>query len=629
MAFPPQFLDEIRNRVSLAELIGRRTKLVRKGREFSGLCPFHNEKSPSFTVNEDKGFYHCFGCGAHGDQVEFLKQTEGVSFREAVERLADLAGMQMPVERPEERQRQQKAATLHEVMEIATDWFASQLSTQAGTQARNYIEKRELSAQSVAQFRLGFAPNSRTALKEALSARNIPEALMIEAGLLIKPEDGRDSYDRFRDRLMFPIADRQGRVIAFGGRALGDAPAKYLNSPDTPLFHKGRVLYNMSAARKFAYDAGTVIVAEGYMDVIALAQAGLNNAVAPLGTAVTEEQLQILWKMAPEPIMCLDGDAAGWRAALRSAERALPLLKPGYSLRFCVLPEGVDPDDLIKRDGVDAIKDLLDKSLPLSELLWRKEIEGRKVETPEQKAAFEKALEQTLADIQDPTVHGYYKQYFRNRLYKWNRENNSYKPSAQKKGNNSGRFGRFANQKGRFDQKQGRTPLVVASDAWGRGEKLLILTILNHPEILDNYFDTFASLKIKAVNLDRVHAAIIEIAASESDLDYGRMKHQLSNRGLSEVVAKLEQSSDGSLDWFIAPQTALEDATKGWLHLLARQKREELLLEVKAAEKNFGEEATRENLDRLKHAKQALQDAEGNEVDLDGFGVASGRNTGF
>uniref|UniRef100_UPI00047089F6 toprim domain-containing protein n=1 Tax=Sneathiella glossodoripedis TaxID=418853 RepID=UPI00047089F6 len=370
-----------------------------------------------------------------------------------------------------------------------------------------------------------------------------------------------------------------------------------------------------------------------YMDVIALSQAGFMNSVAPLGTAVTEEQLQILWKMAAEPIMCLDGDAAGWRAALRAAERALPLLKPGYSLRFCLLPEGVDPDDLVRRDGPDAMRTLLDQSLPLSELLWRKEIEGRQLETPEQKAAFEKALERTLEEMQEPTVRGYYRQYFKNRLFEWNRENNSYRSGGwtggQKKQPAKDRFGRFANQKGRFDQKRDRKPLALSAESWGRGEKLLILTVLNHPEILDNYFDIFAALKIKAAHLDRVHAAIIEIAASESDLDYERLKHQLSIRGLSEVVARLEQSSDGSLDWFIARGAALEDAIKGWLHLLARQKREELEREVKAAEKIFGEEATRENLDRLKNAKEALQNAEGNEVDLDGFGVASGRNTGF
>ncbi|MAZ01791.1 MAG: DNA primase, partial [Sneathiella sp.] len=250
MAFPPQFMEELKNRVGLAELVGRRTKLTKKGREYSGLCPFHNEKTPSFTVNEEKGFYHCFGCGANGDLIEFVKQTEGVSFPEAVERLAALAGLPMPVERPEEKARQQRAATLHDAMELAAKWFTAQLAGQAGNVARQYLARRQVSEKAVSSFRLGFAPNSRTALKEALIARGISEATLIEGGLVIKPEDGRDSYDRFRDRLMFPITDRRGRVIAFGGRALGDAPAKYLNSPETPLFHKGHVLYNMATARQ-------------------------------------------------------------------------------------------------------------------------------------------------------------------------------------------------------------------------------------------------------------------------------------------------------------------------------------------------------------------------------------------
>lgn len=629
MAFPPQFLDELRNRVSLSELIGRRTKLVRKGREFSGLCPFHNEKSPSFTVNEEKGFYHCFGCGAHGDQVEFVKQSEGVSFPEAIERLADLAGMPMPVERPEERQRQKQAATLHEVMEIAAGWFVSQLATQAGSHARTYVEKRQVSAKAQKQFRIGFAPNSRTALKEALAARGVPENLMIEAGLIIKPDDGRPGYDRFRDRLMFPIADRQGRVIAFGGRALGDAPAKYLNSPDTPLFHKGRVLYNMAGARSAAFDKGYVVVAEGYMDVIALAEAGFENAVAPLGTAVTEEQLQILWKMAPEPVMCLDGDSAGWRAALRSAERALPLLKPGMSLRFALMPEGVDPDDLIRAQGAGAMEELIRSALPLSELLWRKEFEERSLDTPEQKAAFETALVQTTNEVQDPTVRGYYQQYFKNRLWEWNAEQRQRAKPTYKGSNSKARFGRFANQKDFSHQKSRLRPSDMPSQNLGRGDKLLILTVLNHPEILDNHFDIFARLRMTSANLDRVHRAIIEIATSESDLDYDGLKHHLRSRGLSDVIEKLEQAADKSLDWFISADTASEDAIKGWLHLLARHKRDELVAEVKAAEKNFGEDATRENLDRLRNAKQALDNPEGTEVDLDGFGVASGRNTNF
>ncbi|WP_169543016.1 DNA primase [Sneathiella aquimaris] len=629
MAFPPHFLEEIKARVGLSDLVGRRTKLTKKGREYSGLCPFHNEKSPSFTVNEEKGFYHCFGCGAHGDHVEFVKQTEGVSFPEAIERLADLAGLQMPAQDPHEKQQQQKSATLHEVMDLAAKWFSAQLSSQAGTAARAYLERRKVSDQAVSQFGIGFAPSARTALKEALLARGVTENLMMEAGLIIQPDDGRPSYDRFRDRLMFPIGDRQGRVIAFGGRALGDAPAKYLNSPDTPLFHKGHILYNMASARRKAFDAGNVIVAEGYMDVIALAEAGFEQAVAPLGTAVTEDQLRILWKMAPEPIMCLDGDAAGWRAAQRASERALPLLMPGKSLRFALLPEGVDPDDLIKSEGPRAMADILNKALPLSELLWKKELEGHAVKTPEQKAAFERSLMSLCDQMEDQTVRDYYIKHFKDRLWRWSREQSFQQKGSYSAGKKPERFGRFANQKNKFGKNQVAETPIAKSTKMGRREELLLITVVNHPEILESYFDEFAAIQLFSADLDRLHNAIIEIATSESDLDYDRMKHHLTKRSLFSVVEKFSKDTSGSLDWFAEKEAALEDATQGWLHLVARYERVKLEQDLKVAQKNLEQDVTRENLDRLKLAQKALQEAEGNEADLDGFGVASGRNTGF
>ena len=629
MAFPPQFLDEIRNRVSLSELIGRRTKLVKKGREYSGLCPFHNEKTPSFTVNEEKGFYHCFGCGAHGDQVEFVKQTEGLSFRETIERLADMAGMQMPVERPQERAQRQKSATLHDVMEAAAQWYTAQLSTQAGLHARQYLESRQVSSDAQKFFRLGFAPSSRTALKQAMMARKISEDLLLEAGLIIKPEDGRETYDRFRDRLMFPITDTRGRVIAFGGRALGDAPAKYLNSPDTPLFHKGRVLYNMANARPKAFEAGQVLVAEGYMDVIALASYGFEHSVAPLGTAVTEEQLQILWKMAPEPVLCLDGDNAGVRAAGRAAERALPLLKPGHSLRFVLLPDGQDPDDLLKSQGQQAMADLLAQTKPLSDLLWERELEGRQLETPEQKAALEASLSQIVEQIQDPTVKNYYQRHFKNRLWEWGRQNRQPYSGGKKGDKNTNQNKRFANQ-GNFGRQKTRMRVPERNRAGdGRSGDLLVLTVINHPKILEFEFDEFAALHLSSPSLDRVHHAIIEIASSESELDEEGLKHHLTLRGFSQQIAELEKSAQGNLDWFAGKEAAFEDARQGWKHLLARRKRKLLQDEVELAEKLLGEDLTPENLDRLKMAQKALLEAEGNEADLDGYGVASGRSSGF
>ncbi|HEY2110443.1 MAG TPA: DNA primase, partial [Dongiaceae bacterium] len=365
MSFTPQFLDELRQRLSLVSVISRKVRLVRRGRESTGLCPFHNEKSPSFTVSDEKGFFHCFGCGAHGDVIGFLMRSEGLSFPESVERLAREAGLALPVSSPEERQRAERQSTLVTAMETAAAWYQEQLAGSAGRGALDYLRRRGLAEGTIARFRLGYAPEGRTALRDALTRAGVSVELAQEAGLVGKGEDGA-LFDRMRGRVIFPIADRRGRVIAFGGRILGEGQPKYLNSPETPLFHKGRTLYGLGQALRPAKDAGEVVVAEGYMDVIALSEAGFPQAVAPLGTALTEEQIAELWRLVPEPTLCFDGDAAGERAAARAADRALPLLKPGQSLRFAMLPEGEDPDTLILAEGSAAMRALLDRALPLA-----------------------------------------------------------------------------------------------------------------------------------------------------------------------------------------------------------------------------------------------------------------------
>src|SRR6266849_4630186 len=365
MAFPPGFLDELRARVPLGELVGRRVRLVRRGREQAGLCPFHNEKTPSFYVVEDKGFFHCFGCGAHGDAIGFLMRADNLDFIEAVERLAGEAGIAVPQQTPQDRERAQRQKTLLEALAAAADFYEVQLWSSSGARAREYLTARGLDEETVRRFRLGWAGDDRQALRRAL-APEFPEPLLHEAGLLRTPEDGGNPYDYFRGRVMFPIGDRAGRVIAFGARTLGDDPPKYLNSPDTPVFEKGRVLYAWAAARaglarqdlrdaNLADGAAAAIVVEGYMDVIALYRAGFETAVAPLGTALTEMQLAELWRLSPEPVLCFDGDTAGQRAALRALDRALPLLQPGRSLRFACLPPGEDPDSLIRGAGRPAV----------------------------------------------------------------------------------------------------------------------------------------------------------------------------------------------------------------------------------------------------------------------------------
>ena len=344
MRFTPQFLDELRARLPVSEVVGRRVKLRKQGREFVGLSPFNKEKSPSFTVNDQKGFFHDFSSGKHGDIFDFVMETEGVAFPEAVERLAQMAGVALPKVSHEDEQRDARRKTLHDVMELAAKFFEATLAARAGARARGYLADRGLDPATQLKFRLGYATNERFALKEHLGSHGIPVEDMVEAGLLVSGDDIPLPFDRFRDRVMFPITDFRGRNIAFGGRALEkDAQAKYLNSPETPLFHKGATLYNIAAARQAAHDGAQIVAVEGYVDVIAMVTAGFPAAVAPLGTALTEDQLALLWKMADEPVLCFDGDKAGLRAAYRAVELAMPRLKPGKSLKFALLPEGPGP----------------------------------------------------------------------------------------------------------------------------------------------------------------------------------------------------------------------------------------------------------------------------------------------
>ena len=416
MSLPRGFLDELRTRVSIVDVVSRKVRLTRKGHEYSGLCPFHNEKTPSFTVSAEKGFYHCFGCGAHGDSLSFEMQANGLAFMEAVERLAAQAGMEVPQASPEEADQARRSATVLEAVEAACKFYEQRLRMPEGREALGYAERRALSEETISRFRLGYAPTGN-ALKAALVRDGWEESTLIEAGLVGRPDDGRGTYDILRGRLTFPITDKRGRVIAFGGRILGDGQPKYLNSPDTPLFHKGHVLYGLAQARAAAFESGRVVVVEGYMDVIAMSQAGLAEAVAPLGTALTEGHMAELWRVCDEPILCFDGDAAGQRAARRAAERALPELKPGHSLRFALLPEGQDPDDLVRSGGKAAMEAVLGAARPLSEVLWEMTVEGRDVATPERRAALDRDIRDLSGRIKDEAVRGHYQQDLKERAY--------------------------------------------------------------------------------------------------------------------------------------------------------------------------------------------------------------------
>ncbi len=440
MAFPPGFLDELRARLSLSDVVGRKVALKRRsGSEYAGLCPFHNEKTPSFTVNDKKGFFYCFGCHEKGDVVGFVMKTEGLSFPETVEKLAREAGMEVPRATPQERERSERAATLQDVVEQAARWFQKQLRLPVGRHGLDYLRGRGLSDATIDDFRLGFAPDSRDGLLGALKREGVPVDKLVEAGLVIQPEDsGREPYDRFRGRVMFTINDRRGRAIAFGGRVMGAGEPKYLNSPETPLFHKGANLYCLDRARVASTRDQPVIVAEGYMDVIALHGAGFTGAVAPLGTALTEGQLGEMWKLADEPYLCFDGDNAGRRAAQRAADRALPLLRPGKSLRFLALPAGEDPDSLVRAHGPDAIRRVLELARPLADVIWELETEGKPADTPERRASIKAALLARVGTIADGSVQSYYRSEMIERLDKAHRP----PPSARWQGGGRRPFGR-------------------------------------------------------------------------------------------------------------------------------------------------------------------------------------------
>lgn len=554
MAFPPGFLDELRGRISLPGLVGRQVKLTRRGREFAGLCPFHHEKTPSFYVVEDKNFFHCFGCGAHGDAIGFTMRADNLDFLEAVEKLAGEAGLAVPQATPEEREKARRQKTLLETLEAAAVFYEARLWSPAGQTARGYLAARGLDEETIRRFRLGWAPGprggaDRQALRRAL-AGEYPEPLLIEAGLLHRPEEG-EPYDYFRSRVMFPIGDRAGRVIAFGGRVLDDSQPKYLNSPESPVFEKGRVLYGWSAARAAGGDA---IVTEGYMDVIALHRAGFASAVAPLGTALGEFQLQELWRLGPEPVLCFDGDAAGQRAAARAVRRALPLLRPGRSLRFAGLAAGEDPDSLIRGGGAPAFQQVLAAARPLSQMLWQIECGAGRADTPERRADLDRRLTEDVALIADPTVRGEYRRFVREQLYAAARTPRA-APHPARRGYGPPRAG-FV--------RDGPAPPPRAP---GRVQRQILFHILlGAPALIGEVAEEFAALPLPEAELDKLRREILEIDALRPGLDaHALRQHLLLNGFAATVDALLSPSVDTG---FLARRAAPRDARSEWAHVI-------------------------------------------------------------
>jgi DNA primase len=596
MAFPPRFLDELRERLSLADIVGRRVRLIKRGREYVGLCPFHKEKTPSFSVVEDKRFYHCFGCGAHGDVIGFTMQTANLGFPEAVEQLARQAGLAVPRQSREEREQAERQQTIHGAIEAACAFFEATLNGPSGREARLYLERRGLDPATIRRFRLGFAPDARDALKRAL-ADAFPEPLLVEAGLLRRPESG-ESFDYFRHRVVFPIGDRQGRIIAFGGRVLGDGQPKYLNSPETPLFQKGRVLYGWAAARAgLAAAAGPhgeapqAIVTEGYMDVIALHRAGFATAVAPLGTALTEAQIEELWRLSPEPVLCFDGDAAGLRAQLRALDRALPLLKPGHSLRFATLPAGEDPDTLVLRHGNEAMSEVLARAKPLAQVLWEIET-ALPIDTPERRAALEQRLETRIRAIADRSVQEQYRNFCRERLFALGGRRGT-APGGGRRRRAGGSW-----RPALPEPAPSADPALLRR----RQQEVLLAALLNHPFLVHEVAEELAALHLADPRLDKLCHEILRLHALNPDLDAATLKLHLTQSEHAGAVQGVLSSQVLNHAAFARPDADAETVRMGWIDTRDRLQQRHLKQQVAEAAQNFVRDVSDETWGRLQQS---------------------------
>jgi DNA primase len=605
MTLSPAWLDELRARTLLSSVIAPSVKLIRAGREWKACCPFHNEKTPSFTVNDEKGFYHCFGCGAHGDAIRFLTDQRGLPFMDAVKELAGKAGMDIPAPDPQAKERAERASSLTDVLAGCQRWFAEQLQGINGASARDYLAKRGIDAAQVARFGIGLAPDSRNALKRALAS--LGEDELVETGMLIQPEDGaKESYDRFRGRLMIPIRDQRGRVIAFGGRILGQGEPKYLNSPDTPLFDKGRTLYNIDRAGPASRQAKRLIVVEGYMDVIGLDRAGIAEAVAPNGTAVTEAQLERMWRLDPAPILCFDGDAAGRKAAIRAAMRALPHLGPERTLRFAELPAGQDPDDLVKSGGREAVESLLAEPESLDQRLWRHERDSGPLTTPEARAGLRQRLIEHSQSIGDPELRRLYRDQW---LGQFERELGSVRPA----------FRSGSRAQNRFDPKTRRwlPPAPPASDTARRiaragidtaTARALVLGFALYPEAIASHLEQLTHLPIAARPLGSLRDRIVDAALAHQPLDRQKLATILATAGAAATLEQ-ERRAGGRGFSFTRSDTDPERAVRDLeVAIDALAAKEEIDAALADALKRFGagDDEAFEDQRRLKSAQQEV-----------------------
>jgi DNA primase len=665
MTITPGFLDELRHRLVLSDLVGRKVQWDKRKsnprrRDYWGCCPFHHEKSPSFHVEDDKGRYYCFGCGAKGDAVTFVIETENLSFPEAVQSLAGLVGMTVPAPTPEAARQEKKRTERLDLMTAASEFYCRALRSPQGEGARAYLNRRGLGADIIDMFGLGFSPGTGKALLDHLTGLGAKPADLIEAGLAGQRDQNRPPYDYFRGRLMFPIRDRQGRTIGFGARALEPgAEPKYLNSPETPLFKKGRTLYNLDRARKAIRETGTLILSEGYMDVIALHRAGLEAAVAPLGTALTEDQLGEAWRLSPEPVLCFDGDEAGLKAAYRTLDLALPVLKPGHTLRFTLLPDGQDPDDVLRARGADALQDAVRGAIAVADLLWRRELNAAPVDTPERKAALELRLEEAARQITDQNLQFHFRQDLRTRAKSYFREQSQSayardrfqgRGGSSKQGNQFGsRFGgrggfgvasasaelkasalaqatkSKTDTRASFDQVEAMVRQVQGHVTLR--ERGILAMALEFPSLAQRDVEHFAALSFEDPDHARLARAVLAAFESHEDLDREALRGHLDIEGLGDTVNAVLKCGLGRANRSLSGAHQSEQTDARWQNMIARHhivsaKNTELWLALDALRDAFTEDNHNRLMDLCRQIAVVsdLPAKVGNETAGDAFG---------
>lgn len=650
MRFSDTFLEEIRQRLPITQVVGehvlwdKRKSQPAKG-DMWACCPFHGESTPSFHADDRKGIYHCFGCGVTGDHFRFVTERTGMNFPEAVEHLAGMAGVAMPARDVREEKRDAERRTLYDVMEVATRYFEAALAHNIGARARGYLNEREVTPTQQQTFRIGFSPESRNGLKEHLAANGVTAQQMAATGLVVHGEDISVPYDRFRNRVMFPIMDFRGRVIAFGGRALSpDVPAKYLNSPETELFHKRSVLYNGQSARQAAHDGKPVVVVEGYLDVIAAASAGFEGTVAPLGTALTEDHINLLWRLNDIPVLCFDGDTAGVRAAQKTVDIVMPLLTPGKSIRIATLPEGQDPDDIIKKQGRKAFEAVINDAQPLSEIVWQLETRGKAPETPEARAALEKRLRDRANGIADGSVRHHYGQAFDEKLKAlfapqgggYNRNYSGGRSGQQKSGFSGARSGGYSRNQG----GSRNSPKMLVGESLRNNrllkpqqsvdvtprEAVIIMSLVNHPNLAETRLEVLAELQFENETARGILSALIDAVAHDFEITAEKLGEELVARGFSQALERMKSALARQRVWQIDENAAELDVETGLKHALALHYRSvQLNRDLRAAEQALGEDLSEENLERLRDIQNQITGVDGTEALIEGFGSLSGR----